>query len=53
MAEPTPTHVVIVGGGFAGVACAKLLADEDRAWATLIDQNGYGPSRVAWGSGRA
>jgi NADH dehydrogenase len=35
------THVVIVGGGFAGVACAKLLAEEDRARATLIDQNGY------------
>ena len=25
-----PIEVVIVGGGFAGVACAKRLADEPR-----------------------
>ena len=30
MQEPSRTHVVVVGGGFAGVGCAKLLADEDR-----------------------
>jgi NADH:ubiquinone reductase (H+-translocating) len=41
MTEPNRTHVVIAGGGFAGVACAKLLAEEDRVRATLIDQNGY------------
>jgi NADH dehydrogenase len=41
MTAPNRTHVVIVGGGFAGVACAKLLAEEDRARVTLIDQNGY------------
>jgi NADH:ubiquinone reductase (H+-translocating) len=41
MQEPSRTHVVVVGGGFAGVGCAKLLADEDRVRVTLIDQNGY------------
>jgi NADH dehydrogenase len=41
MTEANPIQVVIVGGGFAGVACAKLLAEEDRALATLIDLNGY------------
>ena len=41
MTAPNRTHVVIAGGGFAGVACAKLLAEEDRVHATLIDQNGY------------
>jgi NADH:ubiquinone reductase (H+-translocating) len=41
MTAPNRTHVVIVGGGFAGVACAKLLAEEDRARVTLIDLNGY------------
>jgi hypothetical protein len=29
--EPKRMHVVIVGGGFADVACAKLLAEEDRS----------------------
>jgi NADH dehydrogenase len=41
MEQPSGTHVVIVGGGFAGVACAKLLADEERVRVTLVDQNGY------------
>ena len=41
MQEPSTTHVVIVGGGFAGVACAKLLAGEARVRVSLIDQNGY------------
>ncbi|MGF7238310.1 MAG: NAD(P)/FAD-dependent oxidoreductase [Frankia sp.] len=35
------THVVVVGGGFAGVACAKMLADEDRVRVTLLDKNEY------------
>src|SRR5512144_3258184 len=34
-------HVVIVGGGVAGVACAKRLANEPRARVTLLDGNGY------------
>ena len=41
MEQPSPTHVVIVGGGFAGVACAKLVAEEERVRVTLVDQNGY------------
>jgi NADH:ubiquinone reductase (H+-translocating) len=38
---PNQIHVVIVGGGFAGVGCAKLLAEEKRVRVTLIDMNGY------------
>lgn len=39
--ERRSTHVVIVGGGFAGVACARRLADEPRAHVTLLDSRGY------------
>jgi NADH dehydrogenase len=35
------THVVIVGGGFAGLGCAKELAEEDSVRVTLIDQHNY------------
>ena len=35
------TQVVVVGGGFAGVACARLLADEERTRVTLVDRNPY------------
>jgi NADH dehydrogenase len=31
----------VVGGGFAGVACAKRLAGEPAARVTLLDKNGY------------
>jgi len=41
MTAPNRTHIVIVGGGFAGVACAKLLAGEEHARVTLIDLNSY------------
>src|SRR5947209_6885865 len=34
-------HVVIVGGGFAGLGCAQKLADEDGVHVTLIDRNNY------------
>jgi NADH:ubiquinone reductase (H+-translocating) len=34
-------HVVIVGGGFAGVGCARRLARSDRVRVTLIDRNNY------------
>src|SRR3954464_5933811 len=34
-------HVVVVGGGFAGVGCARRLADEDGVRVTLIDRNNY------------
>ena len=34
-------HVVIVGGGFAGLGCALQLADHDDVRVTLIDRNNY------------
>jgi NADH dehydrogenase len=34
-------HVVIVGGGFAGLGCAQQLADDDSVRVTLIDRNNY------------
>ena len=39
-AESNRKHVVIVGGGFAGVYAAKRLADTD-VNITLIDRNNY------------
>jgi NADH dehydrogenase len=39
--EPATTRVVIVGAGFAGIACAKRLAGEPRAHVTLLDSRGY------------
>jgi NADH:ubiquinone reductase (H+-translocating) len=38
---PEAQHVVIVGGGFAGVACARKLAKEAGVSVTLIDKNDY------------
>src|ERR1700758_2571643 len=34
-------HVLIVGGGFAGLGCAQRLAGNDRVRVTLIDRNNY------------
>jgi NADH dehydrogenase len=34
-------HVIIVGGGFAGVGCARRLAGEKTVKVTLIDRNNY------------
>ncbi len=34
-------HVVIVGGGFAGLGCASKFASEPDVRVTLIDKNGY------------
>jgi len=34
-------RVVIVGGGFAGVGCARTLASHDDVHVTLIDRNNY------------
>jgi NADH:ubiquinone reductase (H+-translocating) len=34
-------HVVIVGGGFAGLACARELAKTDAVQVTLIDRNNF------------
>ena len=36
-----PTHVVIVGGGFAGLGCARKLAGDDSVRVTLIDRHNY------------
>ena len=35
------THVVIVGGGFAGLGCARALAGKDHVRVTLIDRNNF------------
>jgi NADH dehydrogenase len=34
-------HVLIVGGGFAGVGCARRLAPHDDVKVTLVDRNNY------------
>lgn len=34
-------HVIIVGCGFAGLRCAKKLAEHDQVRITLIDRNNY------------
>jgi NADH dehydrogenase len=39
--DKAKTHVVIVGGGFAGIACARGLAKHDDISITLIDKNAY------------
>jgi NADH dehydrogenase len=36
-----PTRVVIIGGGFAGIACARHLAADADIAVTLIDRNDY------------
>ena len=38
---PDELHVVVVGGGFAGVGCARRLAGHDDVHVTLIDRNNY------------
>ena len=34
-------HVVIVGGGFAGLGCARKLASHPDVRVTLLDKNNY------------
>src|SRR3954454_22599878 len=34
-------HVVVVGGGFAGIACAKRLAQQNDVHVTLLDRHNY------------
>jgi NADH dehydrogenase len=41
MPSNEPTHVIVVGAGFAGVACAKGLADDSRVRVTVFDKEGY------------
>src|SRR6516165_9933868 len=39
--ESTDKHVVIVGGGFAGLGCARALARRPGVRVTLLDKNNY------------
>jgi NADH dehydrogenase len=39
--DPRRWHVVVVGGGFAGVGCTRRLAGRDDVRVTLIDRNNY------------
>jgi NADH dehydrogenase FAD-containing subunit len=39
--QPRPEHVVIAGGGCAGVGCARKLASRKEVRVTLIDKNNY------------
>ncbi len=39
--EMNKKHVLIIGGGFAGMSCAKKLATEPTIHVTLIDKNNY------------
>jgi NADH:ubiquinone reductase (H+-translocating) len=41
MSEDGSTHVIVVGGGFAGVASAKGLAGKKGVRVILLDKNGY------------
>ena len=41
MTDQKMTDVVIVGGGFAGVACAKRLAGQPGVRAMIFDKNGF------------
>lgn len=38
---PDPKKVLIIGGGFAGLACAQKLADDRRFLVTLIDKENH------------
>ncbi len=42
MSEDTTTHhVVIIGGGFAGLGCAQRLSEHDDVAVTIVDRNNY------------
>src|SRR5689334_3216109 len=40
-ADGAERHVIVVGGGFAGVGAARALADRDGVRVTLLDRNNY------------
>ncbi len=40
MADTQTSHVIVVGGGFGGVACAKRLATDHGVRVTLLDKGG-------------
>ncbi|MEO0447558.1 MAG: NAD(P)/FAD-dependent oxidoreductase [Verrucomicrobiota bacterium] len=39
--ESRPRHVVIIGGGFAGLACARKLASREAFRVTLLDRHNH------------
>ncbi len=39
--EQSTKHVLVVGGGFAGVGCARALAGDEAVQVTLIDRHNY------------
>jgi NADH dehydrogenase len=41
MAGQAPHEVLIVGGGFAGLACARRLANDHRFAVTLVDRTNH------------
>lgn len=41
MGDDSVMHVLVVGGGFAGVACTHRLAGDPRLRVTLVDRLGY------------
>jgi len=41
MSGDRSAHVVVVGGGFAGVACARRLAGQPGVHVTLLERTGY------------
>jgi len=41
MGSAQTKHVVIVGGGFAGIACAQQLARNSEVHVTQVDQHNY------------
>jgi NADH dehydrogenase len=41
MTGDRPIHVLVVGGGFAGVACTRRLAGRPDVRVTLLERNGY------------
>lgn len=41
-------HAVIVGGGFAGLNCAKKLAKHPDLRVTLSDRNQISPTGARW-----
>ncbi len=40
-ADSPQGHVIIVGGGFAGVGCARRLAEHENVRVTVLDRNNY------------
>src|SRR5262249_58903156 len=41
LTNSTDKHVVIIGGGFAGLGCARALARRRGVRVTLLDKNNY------------